>query len=398
VTRKLLASISWILSGILLLFLARRWLFTLVALWPDDGPPAEPVKPESMQDVLLLAPVRNESAALPEFLPGLAALDYPAKRLSLVLIDDGSTDGSGELLQSWVSGAGNRNLLSLDQSRGKAQALNLALNAFPQGELVVVYDADERPRPDALLFLVEAFAPGVGGVSGRRLIANPLATPAAGYVTFEGLVHQLVTLRAKDRLKLAPAILGSNCAYRREALSQVGNFKSGALLEDSDLTLKFARTGWQTRFEPRAISYHPVPGTISGYWQQHTRWARGFSDVAREQASAIIFNKKLPFPLRLELLVFSLGYLDRLAVLLGVGLYLLNPGRRPLACLLPLSLLTPLFQIVVALKTSRAPLALWIRLSWVPFFFALDVAMAVTGFWRTVRQSPRIWEERRARG
>jgi cellulose synthase/poly-beta-1,6-N-acetylglucosamine synthase-like glycosyltransferase len=313
------------------------------------------------------------------------------------VIDDGSTDGSRELLQAWVAGAGNRHLLSLDQSNGKAQALNLALDAFPQGDIVAVYDADERPRPDALFILVDALTAKVGGVSGRRVALDPLATPAAGYTTFESLVHQLVTMRAKDRLNLAPAILGSNCAYRRTALSQVGNFKPGALLEDSDLTLKLAGAGWHTRFEPRAVSYHPVPGTISGYWRQHARWARGFGDVSREQASSIISNSKLPFPLRVELLAFSLGYLDRLAFLLGTGLYALNPGRQPLAWVLPLSLLTPLLQIVVALKMDNAPTALWARLVWLPFFFALDVAMALTGFWRTLKQSPRIWEERRAR-
>lgn len=395
--KKLLAATSWILSGILLLFLARRWLFTLAALWSDHSSPPNPANRRSLPEILLLAPVRNELAILPEFLPGLAALKYPAERLSLVLIDDGSTDGSRELLQRWAARAANRYLLGLNQSHGKAQALNLALNAFPQGELVVIYDVDERPQSDALIFLVDAFAPGVGGVSGRRAAANPLAAPVAGYVAFEGLVHQLVTMRAKDRLGLAPAILGSNCAYRRQALNEVGQFKPGALLEDSDLTVRLVRAGWQTRFEPQAVSYHLAPTTISGYWQQHTRWARGFGDVAREQAGAVIFNKQLSLPLRLELLAFSLGYLDRLALLLGLGFYLFNIGRRPLAWLLSLNLLTPLLQLVAALSLSRAPLALWTRLVWLPPFFALDVAMAVAGFWRTLKQSPQIWEERRAR-
>ena len=395
--RKFLAALSWIVSAILLLFLARRWLFTLVASWPERSSPASPVKAAAKPEVLLLAPLRNEVDALPEFLPGLAALAYPADRLSVVLIDDGSTDGSGEWLQAWAAGADNRYVLNLDHSQGKAQALNLALAAFPQGDIIAVYDADERPRPDALLCLVGAFTPEVGGVSGRRVVANPLATPAAGYVAFENLVHQLVTMRAKDRLGLAPAILGSNCAYRQRALREVGQFKPGALLEDSDLTVKLVRAGWQTRFEPRAVSYHPAPATISGYWQQHTRWARGFGDVAREQTGAIISTKKLSFPLRLELLAFSWGYLDRLALLLGLGFYFFNVGRGPLAWLLSLNLFTPLLQLVAALSLSRAPAALWTRLVWVPGFFALDVAMAATGFWRTLKQSPQIWEERRTR-
>jgi cellulose synthase/poly-beta-1,6-N-acetylglucosamine synthase-like glycosyltransferase len=349
--------------------------------------------------MLLLAPVRNEAQALPEFLTALAGLHYPADKLTVVLVNDGSTDGSQALIQNWIEGRANWRFLLLPENVGKAQALNLALERFPQGEIVAIYDADERPRSDALLALVGPFAdPQVAGVSGRRAVSNALASPAASYTTFEGLVHQLVTLRAKDKLNLAPAILGANCAYRRVALAQAGNFKSGALLEDSDLTLKLARAGWKIRFEPKAVSYHAVPESVSGYWRQHTRWARGFNEVARMQAQVTLFDQRLPLFLRLELLAFALGYLDRLALLVGAGLSLVSRRARPiLGWAVGVSLLTPLVQIMTALTVNREPLALWLRIVWLPIFFMFDIAMAVAGLWATLRQAPQIWEERRAR-
>lgn len=415
--RRFLTLTSWLTAGVLLIFTVRRWLFILAALPTTDsfgtpcsrkagrrlpaaaGEVSAHNKRSDLPVVLLLAPIRNEAESLTEFLAALAALDYPAGKLTGVLINDGSTDGSEKIIESWIKGKDNWHLLSLAQNAGKARALNSALAAFPQGEIVAVYDADERPLPPALRYLVSPFSgKRIGGVTGRRAVSNPLVSPAASYTTFEGLVHQWVTLRAKDRLNLAPAILGANCAYRRTALAEVGNFEPGALLEDSDLTLKLARAGWAIRFEPGAVSYHRVPQTLAGYWRQHTRWTRGFNEVARNQAGSILAGPRLSWPLRLELLAFSLGYLDRLALLVGAGVALLHPQRRKfLLSVAAASLLTPLFQIMAALIIGREPAAMWLRIIWLPFFFGVDMAMAAAGMWQTLKQSPQIWEERRAR-
>jgi len=395
VIKKVVALASWLTVAILLFFTLRRWLFIFVALLPgrSNNPASGRV---DMPPVLLLVPVRNEAHALPELVAALDRLQYPAQWLTVVFINDGSTDRSEWLLSRQTKEKANWHLLSLPRNVGKANALNTALACFTQGQIVAIYDADERPQPDALRQLVRPFAgTQVGGVSGRRAVSNCTGSPAASYTTFEGLVHQFITMRAKDRLNLAPAMLGANCAYRRRALAQVGNFKPGALLEDSDLTLKLARAGWQTRFEPLAVSYHRVPESIAGYWKQHTRWARGFNEVARAQAGLLLFDHQLPPALRLELLTFSLGYLDRLALLAGLGLSLAK--NRLVAGVVALSLLTPLVQVLAALKMAGEWSGLWRRVIWMPLFFGLDVAMAVSGFWDTLRHAPQIWEERQAR-
>ncbi len=392
--RKLINLLSWPVVAVLLLFTVRRWLFAWVALTAGRAAAAD--SPPVLPEVLLLAPFRNEAAALPELLAALARLDYPASQLTVVFVDDGSGDGVGRLVGQYLDQRANWHLLSLPETVGKAGALNAALACFPQGEIIAVYDADERPHPDALRQLVAPFGnPAVGGVSGRRQISNLLASPAASYTTFEGLVHQQVTMRAKDWLNLAPAILGSNCAYRRAALEQVGGFQPGALLEDTDITLKLARGGWRLRFTPAAVSCHRAPESVAGYWQQHTRWARGFNDVAASQSGALWRNPSLPLPLRLELFAFALGYLDRLA-LVAAGVLSLA-GSRPARVALLVSLLSPLGQIAAALKIDGQPAAVWLRLVWVPLFFAIDVAMALAGVWHTLANSPRIWEERRLR-
>lgn len=393
---RLLTPISWLVAAVLLFFTFKRWLFTWIALLPDKNGSKFVDSEAMLPSVLLLVPVRNEAEALPGLCESLGGLRYPNDKLTVVFVNDGSTDDSELILQSWTQPYPNWHVLTLSQNSGKANALNHALSVFQQGDVIAIYDADERPQPNALVQLLRPFADSqVGAVSGRRAVSNSLSSPAAAYTTFEGLVHQLITMRAKDRLNLAPAILGANCAYRRKTLAEVGNFKPGALLEDSDLTLKLVRAGWRLHFEPNAVSYHHVPETVAGYWKQHTRWARGFNEVAKEHTGSLLGDRHLSWPLRMELLTFSLGYLDRLALLVGSGLVLL--GQRFVAWVIALSLITPLLQTLAALNIANASAALRRQIIWMPAFFIIDLAMAAVGFWGTLRRAPQIWENRQER-
>jgi cellulose synthase/poly-beta-1,6-N-acetylglucosamine synthase-like glycosyltransferase len=230
-------------------------------------------------------------------------------------------------------------------------------------------------------------------VSGRTIAGNALASPAAFYSAVESMVHQLITMRGKDVLKLGPALLGSNNGYRRSALAEVGGFRPGAFLEDSDLTLSLHRAGYTTRFIPDAVSFHQAPTSIRGYVRQHLRWGRGFNDVARTHLKLLITNDSLSLPMRLELAIFSVGYLDRLALLAAL-IFAIFGIARPLMLLgLGLGLGLPLVQILAAFIFDRVLLGMWLRLPFVPLFFVLDAATAVWAMAATLLNLPRIWSK-----
>jgi cellulose synthase/poly-beta-1,6-N-acetylglucosamine synthase-like glycosyltransferase len=412
---RLILSIFILMSnGVLFIFTLRRWLFLLTAWrlgdwesrrlesgeWRTESSPPHPRSSAPPSSILLLVPFRDEVANLRQLLPLLGRLGYPAECLTIVLVDDGSRDGSGCFCHEFIARRPNWHLLTLPHNEGKAAALNEALGHFPDGDFIAVFDADERPSPYSLTQLMPAFAEAqVGAVNGRRAVSNSLATPIASYAALENLVHQLITNRAKDHLQLAPALLGSNCIYRRAALTAVGGFIPGVMLEDSDLTVRLVKAGWRTRYMPVAVSSHAVPETLRGYWRQHTRWNAGFQQVAQRQAAAVLTQSRLPWLLRLELWLFFLGYLDRVALLAAVAGWWQRPSRLT-SLNIGLSLLTPFLQIIFGLRlygqTTPHPKtgSFWRRLGYLLLFYALDVAVVLVSIWHKVIRKPVHWEAR----
>jgi cellulose synthase/poly-beta-1,6-N-acetylglucosamine synthase-like glycosyltransferase len=262
----------------------------------------------------------------------------------------------------------------------------------------VIYDADHHPAPDSLQELVLPFVEArVAAASGQMRIANGADTPAAFYAHIESLVNQFITMHGKERLNLAPALLGSNCAYRLEALRSVGGFRRGALLEDSDLTLALAQAGWQTRFVPASVSAHSAPPTVRGYLQQHLRWNRGFHQVMRGRLPAIWRDPRLSVPLKLELTFFALGYADRLALLAG-AFFTAVDVVRPATFGFPVTVWliyfgVPALEMLAALALAREPAGMYLRLAYVPFFFALDIAVAAWSSAQSIVRKPLRWRQ-----
>jgi cellulose synthase/poly-beta-1,6-N-acetylglucosamine synthase-like glycosyltransferase len=359
----------------LLLFSARRILLT-TTLWRRQPP--LPTGDDS-PDVLVLVPVRDDVASLPDLVEALDKLDYPRSRLRVVLVDDGSVDAGADLMPRMTASRPGWHALSIDRAVGKAEALNLALATHPFGDIVYVFDADHRPRSDCLRLAARAFAdPQVAGVNGRMLITNPCASAATFYVAMESLIHQMITVRGKDVLGLSPPLLGSNTGYRRATLEGAGGYRRGALLEDGDLTLLLSRTGHRTRFVPDAVSRHAAPPSLRGYLEQHIRWGRGFNDIAGSHVPQLLRDRRLPLLHRLELVMFALGYLDRLAVMAAVAMVAVPPLRPVMLAALGLTFALPVLQATCVLVHERAAFAMWWRLPLLVPLFVLDMAAAIT--------------------
>src|SRR5258706_10048032 len=100
--------------------------------------------------------VRDEETALPGKLRNLTALDYPSDRLEILVVSDGSTDGTDAILQEWGARGAIHPIL-LPEHGGKARGLKQAM-PVAQSELVAFSDVPQSIEPRAIRLLVEDFA------------------------------------------------------------------------------------------------------------------------------------------------------------------------------------------------------------------------------------------------
>jgi cellulose synthase/poly-beta-1,6-N-acetylglucosamine synthase-like glycosyltransferase len=122
----------------------------------------------------------------------LSQLNYPSEKLQVVLIDDGSMDGTGQAMEQQAAGRPGWQVLKFARNVGKAHTLNTAVASFPFGEIIYIFDADHRPNADAIRRAARYFyAPRVAAVTGLTKVLNPLASPSAFYATVESYVNQL---------------------------------------------------------------------------------------------------------------------------------------------------------------------------------------------------------------
>ncbi len=147
-----------------------------------DGPPVA---------VSVVVPVYNAGKYLLPALESLAAQDLPADRFEVVAVDDGSTDGSGELLDRWAAEHPNVRVLHQLNSGWPGQPRNRGVDTST-GEYVFFMDADDLLAPEALRRMVEhadrwgsdVLSPRIG-TGGRRKTQRPWrrTTPDADLVT-----------------------------------------------------------------------------------------------------------------------------------------------------------------------------------------------------------------------
>jgi len=387
--------LSWLIILPLLVFTFRRVILTLGAVSHKKSLRIWSADPSAFR-VLVCIPARNEATTLSPLLEALSEMITLDGTVDLVLLNDASTDNTQLVFDEYAADRSNWKSISVDELVGKASLLNLALHTFPAYEILVVFDADDRPEKNALAYLLSAFDdPKVGAVSGRRRVDIGIGAWSARYTALEANIHQNITMRGKANLNLFPAILGSNCAYRRAALASIGDFIPNSLLEDSHITLQTALGGWETRFVPEAIATQTAPQSLGAYWRQHVRWGVGFNQIAGAHVWKILRAKSLHWLQRLELTLFSLGYLDRVFVL-GAGVWLGFVNWEPfLALVLGFHLFFPFVQVIVSFWIEKRPWLAWLDIFVLPVFYLIDLSAAVySAFWHGILKRPVVWETR----
>jgi len=233
--------------------------------------PAPADHPEFRPPVSVLIPAYNEEDVIVATVHAALAADYP--QLDVVVVNDGSTDRTAELLQAHF-GQDRRVQVISQPNRGKPGALDRALGET-SSEIVVTIDADTSIGPDAVSKLVRHFAdPGVGAVAGNVKVANRTRW-LTRWQALEYITSQNLEKRAFDLLNCITVVPGAVSAWRAAAIRACGGFSADTVAEDTDLTIAIRRAGWRILYDEEVIGLTEAPETTAALVRQRFRWTFG---------------------------------------------------------------------------------------------------------------------------
>jgi biofilm PGA synthesis N-glycosyltransferase PgaC len=247
-------------------------VFRLLDEKVDLAPPAG-----GWPGVTLLVPAFNEESVIGTCVQRARAVDYP--ELEVLVLDDGSTDGTVDAATAAVEGDPRVEVVRDPVNRGKADRLNAGF-ARAQHGLVAVCDADTHLHPLALKLLVARISRSerIAAVAGAAHVTNRTgllpALQSLEAASIIGLIRRTHSLTG--RVGVVAGVLG---LFRRDAVLGVGGYAGRMATEDIDLSWRLAFAGWQTAFEPHALVGMQVPTTLRALWAQRKRWARGQGEV-----------------------------------------------------------------------------------------------------------------------
>jgi biofilm PGA synthesis N-glycosyltransferase PgaC len=245
----------------------------------DRQPPLRVLHPELPITVLIAA--RNEETTMGDTLRYLADQDYDGP-LSVIVVDNGSTDATIEVSQAVAIETGLSLLVLSEPTPGKSHALNRGL-AEVTTDVVVTVDADTLLHRSALRLLVarlESSPSGVNAVAGCVLVRNGRQgfwTRLQEWDYFLGIAS---VKRMQGLFQTTLVAQGAFSLYRTDAIRKVGGWPD-AIGEDIVLTWQLMRDGARVYYEPLAVAFTTAPEKGSHFARQRARWARGMLEGLR---------------------------------------------------------------------------------------------------------------------
>ncbi|MDD4568995.1 MAG: glycosyltransferase [Tepidanaerobacteraceae bacterium] len=231
--------------------------------------------------VSILVPAHNEEKVIERSILSMLKLDYPREKLEIIVINDNSTDKTGEILQDLKSKypSGNLKIITTNAQnggKGKANALNIGLG-HAKGEYIVVYDADNTPEVMSLRYLVHEIISSkeYGAAIGKFRTRNKDTNLLTRFINIETLSFQWMIQGGRWKLFKLCLLPGTNFIVKRKLLEEIGGWDPRAIAEDTELSIRIYLKGYRIAFIPKAVSWEQEPETLRVWLRQRNRWVKG---------------------------------------------------------------------------------------------------------------------------
>src|SRR5438552_3422269 len=301
------------------IYMVRHYCFTINRLINEQRHPYVDIDTADWPAVTVLIAAHNEEAVVADILRALLEIDYPKERLTIVPVNDRSSDRTREIIDSFVERyPGRINPFHRTSGKpGKAAALKEAM-AYVRTEIMLVFDADYVPGKALIRQLVAPFFdPEVGSVMGRVVPLNVGKKLLTRILDLERSGGYQVDQQARMNLHFVPQYGGTVAGIRKSALDEIGGWNENTLAEDTDLTYRMLLAGWKTAYENRAECYEEVPERWPVRVRQIMRWAKGHNQAMVGYSASLLRSRKVSWWERLDGLLLLGVYMMAPVLLLG---------------------------------------------------------------------------------
>ncbi len=330
-------------------------------------PPAMRLPDRDLPVYSVLVPLYDEVDVLPNLVQALAALDYPATRLEVLLLFE-EEDRKTRHAASELELPGNFRIVVVPRGtpRTKPRALNYALGLV-RGSYVVVYDAEDRPEPSQLRDALERFRdgnPDLACVQARLNTYNPQASFYTRQFTLEYSVLFDGILPALERMRLPLPLGGTSNHFPVALLRRVGGWDPFNVTEDADLGIRLARLGYRTG-TLRSTTWEEAPVRWRNWRGQRTRWLKGWTQT-------YLVHMRRPFRTAREL-----GLRGFLGLQMLMGAILVAVLAHPLIYILLIAALIAPDNEAVQVETTLQRGLWWLAIGNTAVGFGLAIGVAI---------------------
>jgi cellulose synthase/poly-beta-1,6-N-acetylglucosamine synthase-like glycosyltransferase len=240
--------------------------------------------PESeLPFITVLVCARNEENSISKCISSLVALDYPIEKIELLIVNDHSTDKTGDILTEWITKLPNLRILNTtDEDTGMHGKVNALTQGFDvaTGEIVLMTDADSYVPSGWAREYVSWYDDKTGMVASITSLDGGNLFDACHSVE---MVEVLALGMSGINYNVPTSIIGNNFSVRRSVYESLGGYRKVAFSVTEDLALFQAvwKSGWEVRSKSSpdfAVLTEPTPN-FKTWWRQKQRWVQGGKSI-----------------------------------------------------------------------------------------------------------------------
>jgi GT2 family glycosyltransferase len=251
--------------------------------------------PSLLPLVSVIIPTRNRAGSLKRLLESLAEpMRIGSPQTEIIVVDNGSTDGTRRLLEVELAENQYSRLLMLDEARpGKSNAINRALSCA-RGDIFMILDDDVVVEPNCLAKHAEAHAQTkFAAIQGRILPGRDRnGNPADPSRLRE---YNIPLIDYGDKIVAIRGLTGTNMSFNRRVFEKVGFFDTrlgpgaAGFSEDTEYSIRIRKAGFTIGYTPYAVVYHELdPSRYGRFYNRDVEYRKGLSRSLYRRESILI--------------------------------------------------------------------------------------------------------------